>query len=72
MEKKSETKVLIFGGTGFIGYHLSKKFIKKGWKVTSISKKFPTREKYIKGVCYKKLNLEKIESYKVLKIMIIN
>lgn len=67
MEKKSETKVLIFGGTGFIGYHLSKKFIKKGWKVTSISKKFPTREKYIKGVCYKKLNLEKIESYKVLK-----
>ena len=31
-------KILIIGGTGFIGYHLAKKCIKKNWKVVSISK----------------------------------
>ncbi len=67
MVKKKEIKVLIFGGTGFIGYHLSRRFINKGWKVTSVSKKFPKKEKYIRGVNYKKLNLEKFKNYHILK-----
>ena len=67
MARKNKIKVLVFGGTGFIGYHLSKKFIKKGWKVTSVSKKPPKKEKYIKGVYYKKIDLEKIQNYNLLK-----
>ena len=31
--------ILIAGGTGFIGFHLSKKCIKMNWKVTCISSK---------------------------------
>jgi len=45
-------KILIVGGTGFIGYHLAKKCLKKGWKVTSISSKFPKKIRYLKKVKY--------------------
>ena len=33
------TKILIIGGTGFIGYHLIKEAKKRKWDVSSISKK---------------------------------
>jgi UDP-glucose 4-epimerase len=45
-------KILILGGTGFIGYHLAKKALKKKFKVTSISKNKPTQKRYLKGVNY--------------------
>ena len=41
MEKKVKSKILIIGGTGFIGYHLAKKCLTLGWKVTSFSIKKP-------------------------------
>ena len=44
--------ILIVGGTGFIGYHLAKKFLKKGWKVTSISTKRPKKLRYLPKVKY--------------------
>ena len=34
-------KILITGGTGFIGYHLAKKCVQMGWEVTSFSKRKP-------------------------------
>ena len=46
-------KILIIGGTGFIGYHLAKKCIKKNWKVVSISKNKPTKNRFLKKVDYK-------------------
>ena len=45
-------KILIVGGTGFIGYQLANKCLKKGWKVTSISSKFPKKIRYLKKVKY--------------------
>ena len=45
-------KILIVGGTGFIGYHLAKKSLKKGWKVTSISTKQPKKIRYLRKVKY--------------------
>tara|TARA_Y100001958_G_C21196293_1_gene523590 strand:- start:601 stop:1503 length:903 start_codon:yes stop_codon:yes gene_type:complete len=51
--------LLIAGGTGFIGYHLAKKFINKGWKVTSISLKKPDKKRFISGVKYILLDLTK-------------
>lgn len=45
-------KALIIGGTGFIGYHLSKKCLKNNYSVTSISQKKPVKLRYLKKVKY--------------------
>jgi len=48
----NRNNILIIGGTGFIGYHLAKKSLTKGWKVTSISSNKPKRKRYLKKVEY--------------------
>jgi len=45
-------KILIIGGTGFIGYHLAKKCINKNFKVTSLSKNPPKKIRFVKKVKY--------------------
>ena len=45
-------KILITGGTGFIGYHLAKKCIKLNWEVTSLSTNKPIKLRKIKKVKY--------------------
>lgn len=58
-------KLLIVGGTGFIGYHTAKKALKSGWEVTSFSLNKPIKQRHLNGVKYvicdisKKKNLEK-------------
>ena len=47
-----KNKILIVGGTGFIGYHLAKKSLKKGWQVTSISTRPPRKKRYLSKVKY--------------------
>ncbi len=67
---KTNSKILIPGGTGFLGYHLSSSLIKKGWIVHSISKFKPKKNRTVKGVKYifcdvrnkKKLKV-KLDSY---------
>ncbi len=62
-------KILITGGTGFIGFHLAKKCLKKGWIVTSLSTTHPQKRKRLKNVSYlicdisKKKELKKIKNY---------
>ena len=62
-------KILITGGTGFIGFHLAKKCLKKGWNVTSLSTTHPHKRKRLKNVSYiicdisKKKELKKIKNY---------
>lgn len=57
--------ILIIGGTGFIGYHLASKCLKKNWGVTSISTKKPKKSRALKKIKYiycdisKKKNLQK-------------
>ena len=48
----NKKNILIVGGTGFIGYHLAKKCLKKGWRVTSISSKKPLTRRYLPKVKY--------------------
>ena len=48
----NKKKILIPGGTGFLGYHLCVFFKKKGWIVHSISKFKPQKKRKIKGVKY--------------------
>jgi nucleoside-diphosphate-sugar epimerase len=56
--------LLIIGGTGFIGYHLSKAAIKKGWKVTSLSRKKPKKKRTVAKVKYIFCNISKKNNLK--------
>ena len=62
-------KILIVGGTGFIGYHLAKKCLTKGWLVSSFSTSRPKKIRKIKKINYiignisKKKDLNKIKGY---------
>ena len=49
---KTKKKILIVGGTGFIGYHLAKKCLKKSWQVTSISSRHPRKIRFLKKIKY--------------------
>ena len=60
MENKNS--ILIIGGTGFIGYHLAKNFLKKKWKVTSISNHKPKKIRYLKKVKYIVCDISKKKS----------
>ena len=60
----SKNNILIVGGTGFIGYHLAKKSLKKGWKVTSISTKRPKKLRYLPKVKYILCDITKKNSLK--------
>ncbi len=44
--------LIIFGGTGFIGYHLAKKSLHKGWTVTSVSSNKPKKSRRLAKVKY--------------------
>ena len=61
-------KILVAGGTGFIGYNVAKKAIEKKFKVYSISKNPAKKNRYIKKVKYIYLDLSK----KNLKVPSIN
>ncbi len=67
---KNKNNILVIGGTGFIGYHLSKKAISKGWEVTSISTRKPKKIRRVPKVKYlisditkKKMIKKKINKY---------
>jgi len=52
-----KSRLLVIGGTGFVGYHLSLKAIKKGWKVTSVSTNKPKKHRYLNKVNYLKIDI---------------
>jgi|TARA_Y100000389_G_C17441632_1_gene508929 nucleoside-diphosphate-sugar epimerase len=69
LNKSTNKKILIIGGTGFLGYHLAKKCLLKKWDVTSISTNRPKKIRFLPKVKYlilditkKKLLLKKVKS----------
>ena len=58
------TKILVVGGTGFLGFHIIKEAKKKNWKITSISLNKPAKNRFHKNVKYIFAN---IENLKILK-----
>ena len=69
MKKKKRKKILVIGGTGFIGYYLLRDAIKKNWLVVSFSKHSPKKHrklrkvKYLLGDISIKKSLKKIKGY---------
>jgi nucleoside-diphosphate-sugar epimerase len=61
---KKFKKILIIGGTGFIGYHLAKRCLEKNWHVTSLSTKKPKKIRFLKKVNYLYCDISK---YNLLK-----
>ena len=57
-------KILVIGGTGFIGFHVIKEALKRKWKVTSISLTKPNRNRRQKKVKYIILNLTNFKKLK--------
>jgi dTDP-glucose 4,6-dehydratase len=57
-------KILILGGTGFIGYHLAKESLRRGFEVTSVSKNQPIKKRYLKKVKYIIADISKKNSIK--------
>ena len=49
---KNKKKILIIGGTGFIGFHLAKRLVKKKFDITSFSTKLPKKSRRVKNVKY--------------------
>ena len=45
-------KVIVIGGTGFIGYHVAKFFLRKKYTVISVSRNKPPKKRRIKKVKY--------------------
>ncbi len=61
---KKKNKILIIGGTGFLGYHLAKKCLKKNWSVTSFSLNEPKKKRFLKKVKYIKGNISNLKNLK--------
>lgn len=57
-------KILVVGGTGFIGYHVISEALKKKWKVTSISLNKPKKIRFHLKVNYKFARIEDFNSLK--------
>ena len=45
-------KILIIGGTGFLGFNLASECLKKKWLVSSVSLKRPSKARFLKKVKY--------------------
>ncbi len=54
-----KNKILITGGTGFIGYHLAKKCLELNWSVDSISTRPPKEKRKLKKVKYLTFDISK-------------
>ena len=59
-----QNKILITGGTGFIGYHLAKKCLDLKWSVDSVSISLPKKNRRLKNVKYLNFDISKKKEIK--------
>ena len=66
--KKNKVRILIVGGTGFIGYHLAKKCLNLGWSVIIFAIHKPKRIRKLNRVKYLVGNLHNKETIKKINL----
>jgi Nucleoside-diphosphate-sugar epimerases len=64
---KKKTKILIIGGSGYLGFNLIKKLDKKIFLVTSVSRKKSQGKKKVKNVKYIQCDISKKKDLKKIK-----
>lgn len=64
--KSSIKKILIIGGTGFLGHHIVKRFVKKKYSVTSLSLNSPRKTHFFSNVKYLKCDLTNFNKLNLL------
>ena len=67
MIKNKKIKVLVVGGTGFIGYHLARHCLKLNWKVSILSISPPKKMRFISKANYYYGDISKKNKLKFLK-----
>ena len=64
---KKKTKILIIGGSGYLGFNLIRKLNKKKFLITSVSRKKSQERKKIKNIKYIKCDISKKKELKKIK-----
>ena len=59
MNLSMKYKLLVLGGSGFIGYHVAQRGIDDGYETYVVCKTLPKEKKMIKGVKYMNLDITK-------------
>jgi len=63
-------KVVIFGGTGFIGSHITKLLLKEGYDITCVSNdQYVKENKYIEGALFRFADLNKLSQEDLEKLL---
>lgn len=57
-------KLLVIGGTGFLGYHFAKNFLKKNYTVTIVSLTKPKKNRVLKSIKYIQCDISKTKDIK--------
>ena len=63
---KMKYKLLVLGGSGFIGSHVAQRAINNGYETYVVSKTLPSQKKIIKGVKYIQLDISNKNDLKIL------
>ena len=67
---KKKEKVAIFGGTGFIGSHITKLLLEEGYDVTCVSNdQYVKENKYIEGASFRFADLNKLNQEDLEKLL---
>ena len=65
IKTKNKEKLLVVGGTGYIGHNILKKSLKLGFITTSLSKKIPKKNSRIDGIKYIVADITKAKQLKL-------
>lgn len=63
IQENKKCRLLVLGGTGFIGKHVCSGGVSRGYNVTSISKRIPNSNDMVEGVSYYELDIKKKDAF---------
>ena len=67
IQENKKCRLLVIGGTGFIGKHVCSSAVARGYSVTSLSKRIPNSNDRVASVSYYALDIKKKDAFSRLK-----